>query len=394
MSKLLKFPRIVILQLLASFATVAAILFTPALPEVSKAFQLSASQNQWPITIYLFGFSFGPLLYGPLANRIGRKKALLFGLALAILGSLLAFFASSFLFFCVGRFIQALGAVSGLKIVFTMVSDLHEGRAAAKVLSILLLGFSVAPGLGLALGGWLTEAFGWKSCFSFLALYSALLFVGTFTLPETAKKMDASSLRLGRILSGYCQQFKCTPLLLFAALMGLSVTMNYIFATEAPYVGLNIMGLSPGQYGLFGPILSVGMLMGLWISYYIAGRVSPKIEIVSGIFACLAGAFLMTIFFIAHWFVGWSLFLPQALIQMGVGLIWVFAPAQSLSRVADKSNASAVTQFLSMGCATAVTLLVGAFLPKELFTMPIVFGALSLIMFVIWLSLLGRLKKD
>lgn len=394
MSELLKFPRILILQLLASFATVAAILFTPALPQVSNAFQLSAEQSQWPITIYLFGFSFGPLLYGPLANKMGRKKALLFGIALALIGSLCTFFASSFWFFCLGRFIQALGAVSGLKIVFTMVSDLHEGRSAAKVLAILLLGFSVAPGLSLAIGGWLTEVFGWKSCFGFLTLYSAILFLCTFTLPETAQKIDSSSYHLNRILSGYLHQFRHIPLLLYAALMGLSVTMNYVFATEAPYVGINILGLSSGQYGLFGLVLSVGMLIGLWMSHYMAGRVSSRMELASGIFACLAGACLMTFFFSTRWLTGWSLFLPQALIQMGVGLIWVFAPAKSLSQVADKSNASAVTQFLSMGCATALTLFVGAFLPKGLFTIPIVFGVLSLIMFGIWLSLLRRLKDN
>ncbi len=394
MSELLKFPRILILQLLASFATAAAILFTPALPQVSNAFQLSEGQSQWPITIYLLGFSFGPLLYGPLANRMGRKKTLLLGIALALVGSLCAFFAPSFWFFCLGRFIQALGAVAGLKIVFTMVSDLHEGRSAAKVLAILLLGFAVAPGLSLAIGGWLTEHFGWRSCFGFLALYSAILFLCTFTLPETAKEIDASSFRLRRILSGYFHQFRHIPLLLYAGLMGLSVAMNYVFATDAPYVGINIIGLSSGQYGLFGLVLSVGMLIGLLVSHYMAGRVSSRMEIASGIFACLAGACLMTIFFSARWFTGWSLFLPQALVQMGVGLIWVFAPSKSLSQVTDKSNASAVTQFLSMGCATALTLFIGAFLPKGLFTIPIVFGALSLIMFGIWLSLLRRLKDN
>lgn len=392
MSELLKFPRILILQLLASFATVAAILFTPALPQISNAFQLSAGQGQWPVTIYLFGFSFGPLLYGPLANRVGRKKALLLGIAIAFVGSLCAFFASSFWFFCLSRFIQALGAVAGLKIVFTMVSDLHEGRSAAKVLAILLLGFSVAPGVGLAIGGWLTDAFGWKSCFGFLSLYSATLFLCTFTLPETAQRINTSPLRLKGILSGYFHQFQHIPLLLYAALMGLSVTMNYVFAAEAPYVGINIMGLSSGQYGLFGLVLSGGMLVGLWLSRYIAEWVSSRVAIASGIFICLAGACLMAVFFIASWLGGWGLFLPQALIQMGVGLIWVFAPAESLSQVADKSNASAVTQFLSMGCATALTLLVGAFLPKDLFTIPVVGGALGLIMFGIWLFLPRQLK--
>lgn len=392
MSELLKFPRLFILQLLASFATVCAILFTPALPEISNTFQLSPEQGQWPITIYLLGFSLGPLLYGHLSNRIGRKKALFFGLTLAFLGSLFSFIAFAFWFFCLGRFIQALGAVAGLKIVFTMVADLHEGKSAAKVLSILLLGFSIAPGLSLAIGGWLTDAFGWKSCFGFLTFYSAFLFFLSFNLPETAKELDSRPFKLSHIVHGYVHQFSHIPLLLYALLMGLSVAMNYIFATEAPYIGINIMGLSPAKYGLFGLLLSMGMLLGLLISNRIAGKVNSQVEILSGVLACLLGAFLMGIFFINQWFVGWSLFLPQAFVQMGVGLIWVFAPAKSLSGIPDKSNASAVTQFISMSCATALTLLVGVFLPKGLLTIPVVFSILGFIMLCICFSLRSRLK--
>lgn len=394
MSELLKFPRLFILQMLASFATVSAVLFTPALPQISIAFQLSPDQSQWPMTIYLLGFSFGPLIYGPLSNRLGRKKALLFGLLIAIVGSLFASFAFSFWVFCLGRFIQAVGAVAGLKIVFTMVSDLHEGRSAAKALSIVLLGFSIAPGLSLAIGGFLVEAFGWKSCFEFLALYSAFLFLVALTLPETAKKIDTKPLQLSNIVRGYCHQFRNVSLLLYALLMGFSVSMNYVFATEAPYIGIDTMGLSAVKYGLFGLVLAMGMLLGLWLSNRMAGRVSPQLEILSGILMCLVGTLLMGIFFIKQWFGGWSLFLPQAIIQMGVGLLWVFAPAKSLSGVSDKSNASAVTQFMSMSCATIVTLFVGAFLPKGLLTMPSVFAVLVLIMLCIWFSLRRQLKQN
>ena len=158
--------------MLISLATVLAVLVTPALPQISQAFDLLPSENQWTMTTYLFGFSFGPLIYGPLGNRFGRKKSILFGLIISIIGSALAFLSGSFWVLCLGRFIQALGAAVGLKITFTMVGDLHSGQSATKVLSLLLLGLAIAPSIGIAIGGFITVAFGWKGCFAFLILYS------------------------------------------------------------------------------------------------------------------------------------------------------------------------------------------------------------------------------
>jgi predicted MFS family arabinose efflux permease len=393
MSELLRFPRVIVLQMLISFATVSAVLFTPALPEISQAFHLTAKQTQWPMTIYLLGFAFGPLIYGPLSNQLGRKKALLCGMALAAMGSFITSLAFSFWLFCLGRFIQALGAVAGLKIVFTMVSDLHEGKAAAKVLSFLLFGFSVAPGLGLAIGGLLTSAFGWQSCFIFLAACSLILLVCSFYLPETAKKIHDQPLRWSHVLHGYTCQLKKFSLLLFAMLMGISVSMNYVFATEAPYIGIEVMGLSSKEYGLLGLILPVGVFAGLWLSHQMAGRVSSHLEIASGILACFGGSLLMGLGLFKSWYAAFSLFLPQAIIQMGVTLLWVFAPAKSLSEAVDKSNASAVTQFINMGCATAITFLAGSFLTKGSFLMPAVFVGLVFIMLFIWFFLRKKLNK-
>lgn len=393
MVDLLKFPRIFILQLLASFATVGAILFTPALPEFSKFFELSAHQNQWPVTIYLFGFALGPLLYGPLSNGIGRKKALLLGLALAFAGSLCTFFAFSFWVFCLGRFIQALGAVSGFKIVYTMVGDVYEKEFASKALSILLLGFAFAPGLSLALGGWFTDLFGWRSCFLFLTFYTLFLFFCSLTLPETSKKVNDSSLEIKSIISGYLCQLGHLPLIFYALLMGLPFAMNYVFAIEAPYVGIHLMGLTPGEYGLFGLLLSAGMLIGLWLTHYLAGKISFKTELALGILFCLAGTVLITFFLSIHEIDGWSLFLPQALVQIGNGIIWVVVPVKSLSEVKDKSNASAMSRFLSLGFGTLFTLVATFFLPKNLFTIPLVFVIISFMMLGMWLIILRNLKK-
>ena len=82
-------PQFLILLLIASFASVGAVLFTPALPSIRDFFHVSVGESQLTITSYLVGYALGQLPYGPLANRYGRKPALYMGISLSIVGSLL-----------------------------------------------------------------------------------------------------------------------------------------------------------------------------------------------------------------------------------------------------------------------------------------------------------------
>lgn len=89
-SEVLRGWRLMILALFTSFSSVMATLFTPALPDLAAYFQVSEGVAQSAVTVYLLGYCFGMLPYGPLANRFGRKNTLFAGLGLAILASLLA----------------------------------------------------------------------------------------------------------------------------------------------------------------------------------------------------------------------------------------------------------------------------------------------------------------
>src|SRR5690349_9985312 len=104
-------PSFVLLVLLITFGSVSAVLFTPALPEMAHYFAVSDNTAGLTITLYLIGYALGPLLYGPLANRYGRKVALYIGIGLEILAALLCLLAAwlySFNLLLFARFIMAL----------------------------------------------------------------------------------------------------------------------------------------------------------------------------------------------------------------------------------------------------------------------------------------------
>lgn len=386
MSNILHFPKILVLLMLITFATFLGLLFTPALPEISSAFQISETKAQWTMSIFMVGYALGQLPYGPIANRYGRKKAIWVGVVLALVGSLMAFLATEFWVLCLGRFIQALGSAVGLKVAFTMVGDLHAGEGATQAIALLTIAFGIMPGLANAIGGYITVLWGWQGCFLFLTLYTIVLWLFTFTLPETAKELHADALQIGKMRHGFARQFKDTFLMSHAFLVGLSTAAIYIFSTLSPYIAIQRMGLSPDAFGLWSLVPSLGLLTGAIVSRMLSKR-NAHINMLSGILIILVGALILSLCFINQVINVWSLFVPMFIINIGTNLTWSNASAKALSEATDKSNASAVMQFTNVGLATVAVFLVEVVPPTTTLLLPCAFGLILVLMFAVWLKL-------
>ena len=144
---------LLILLFLASFASVCAVLYTPALPDLAKFLDISNSEVQKSLSIFLVGYAFGNLIWGPVANRYGRKGATFIGIVLAIFGSFMTLAIKLYPYAWLlntGRLITALGASVGIKIAFTYISDLYPKEESAGKIAYLMLSFAIAPGLAVA----------------------------------------------------------------------------------------------------------------------------------------------------------------------------------------------------------------------------------------------------
>src|SRR4029078_3396446 len=120
-----KEPHIFILIIMCSFASMGAIIFTPALPEIGQFFHVAQGHSQLTISLFLLGYAIGQLIYGPLANRFGRKPAFFIGVFIATLGSLFSILSEplqSFGLLIFGRVLEALGSSAGLVISFTIIN--------------------------------------------------------------------------------------------------------------------------------------------------------------------------------------------------------------------------------------------------------------------------------
>lgn len=370
------------LLLMISFASVNAVLFTPALPAIAEFFGISTGIAQQTVTWFLIGYTFGQLIYGPISNRFGRKCALYIGIGLEIVSSLICVLSGKvhwYLLLVIGRFLLALGSGVGLKMTFTLISETLPPKEAAQRTSYVMIAFAITPGLGVMIGGILASHFGWMSTFYFSALYGIFLLVLVSRLPETKTVLDKEALKLDHLVAGYVTQFKNPKLLAGAFLMGCNTSFFYIFAALAPFVGINLLHMTSATYGSANLLPSIGLILGSFFSAQFIKRYSQFSAIRLGVFIVIIGCFMMLIFIFIKASALPILFIPMMIIYFGLSLVLSNASAIALSSTNDKSHGSAVLNFINMGIATIAVLSVGL-ISIDLFLMPIFYLCITVIM--------------
>jgi MFS family permease len=387
-----KKPQFLILLLLVSFGSVGAVLFTPALPAIQQFFHVSVGESQLTMTSYLVGYALGQLPYGPLANAYGRKKTLYFGLWLSIIGSLLCAFSAIFGSFgtlIFARFLQALGATVGLKISYTMVADTYEQADATRMISRFILAFAIGPGIGIAIGGLLTEWINWQSCFYFLALFGIAMLYVSRKLPETAKSIDRGHLKILAVIEGYKSTLSNSILVLCSFMMGCGGAVIYIFGSKSPFIGIDIIGLSPAKFGIYNLIPPIGLIIGSFLASALIGRFAAMKIIKWAIFGAILALMTMLFPFAISGPTAMSLFLPMALIYIFQAVGYANISSYGLSTAKNKSNASAVFNFLNIGTIVISVFLSEIIFPESALAMPLFFLFFLLFMLILW----SRLKK-
>jgi MFS family permease len=367
-NKKTKKPSLFILSLLISFGAVNAALLAPALPELAHYFQVEDRTIQLTVTLFLFGYAGGQLLYGPTANYFGRKKSLYIGLFIAIVGLVLCISAHFFSFFpllLIGRFISAIGSCVGFTLSFTIISDYYHTKTARKLIAYLIMLFAAMPGIATLTGGNLSFYFGWLSCFYFLMGYSLVLLMLITRLPETAYKLDKTAGKLINILNNYLQILYDKKLLACALLIGSATACDYLVSTLMPFVAFNTLNLQTNTYGAFNMLSISGLILGCFTSSKLAIYYSEKKVILFGIIlSSIATIFLFLLLETnGNAFHLWILFSNIAVLFTGISLVYCNAVALANAKTKDKANSNATMSFINLSIA-AITILLISSIPE------------------------------
>ncbi len=241
----------VLLALLTSMGPLSTDMYLPSLPDISQSMGTDDARTQLTLSVFLFGFAAGMLIYGPLADRLGRKPVLLSGLILFVLASIGCTFSPTIDVLIAGRFVQALGAAGPVVLARAIVRDLYRGPEAGRMLSHMGAIMGLVPAIAPVLGGVLHEAFGWRIIFAIIAaLGLALLVLGAFSLPETLKNANRRASSPRQILRDYRHLLQNRGFRFYVAFACLSFAGLFAFISGSSFVLQDNYGLSPQIYGL------------------------------------------------------------------------------------------------------------------------------------------------
>ena len=237
---------IVVLGSVNAIGPLSIDMYLPAFPEITRALDTSASSVQLTLTACVAGLALGQLVFGPLSDRLGRKRLLVGAMLIYAVASLLCASAPSIGPLIALRFVQGLAGAGGIVIARAVVRDLHTGAAAVRLFSSLMLVTGLAPILAPVLGGQLLALTSWEGIFITLAVLSALIAaLAAVGLQETLPPERRSTAGLGRTVRTMGALLRDRSFLGHGLASGLTFGALFAYISGSSFVLQGIYGLSP-----------------------------------------------------------------------------------------------------------------------------------------------------
>jgi len=351
---------LLILGALSAFGPLAIDFYLPSFPMLARQFATDVEHVQLSLAAYFAGLAIGQLLYGPLADRFGRRRPLLVGVSLFALASLACAWAESLEVLVLARFVQALGGCAGMVISRAVVRDLCDPLASAKVFSQLILVMGVAPILAPLAGGWLLAWSGWPAIFYCLLLFAVLCALAiALWLPES-RPAHAPPAPLSGALGQYRHLLADRAFLGHALTGGLAMAALFAFISGSPFVFIEHFGLSPQQMGLAFGLNVTGFMIGTTLSARHSRRLGPARLIRHGVWIGAACGVLLAALALASPQHPAAVMLPMWGVTAAIGLILPNATALGLAGYPKMAGAAAsLMGFVQMGLGAGAGMLVG-----------------------------------
>jgi len=245
----------------------------PAFPYMGEALGVTnENDRQLVLSMYLLGFGFTQLIFGPLSDRYGRRVPLLLGLVIYLIAAFAGAIAPNFETLLTLRFIQGMGAAGTRVIAQSVVRDCFSGRAMAEVMSLVFMVFMAMPIVAPGIGQVLLLTGPWWTIFLFMGgLATVITLWAYWRLPETLADENRRPLTAKAITEGFVIVFTnrvaisyaIAGTFLFGGLIG------FINASQQIYVG--IYGLGPWFPLAFAAIASV-MALSSFLNSRVVGR--------------------------------------------------------------------------------------------------------------------------
>ncbi|UAN53968.1 Bcr/CflA family multidrug efflux MFS transporter [Serratia sp. JSRIV002] len=348
---------------LSMLGYLATDMYLPAFGAMQQDLQISAGAISASLSIFLAGFAFAQLLWGPLSDRIGRKPVLLIGLALFAIGCLGMLWVENVAQLWSLRFIQAIGVCSAAVTWQAIVVDRYRDGKANRVFASIMPLVALSPALAPLLGAWLLNHMGWRAIFAVLLGITALLLIPTLLLKDRSRLVPSADKKPSL---GFMQILK-SPVFSGNVMVFAACSAGFFaWLTGSPFI-LGDMGYSPNDIGLSYVPQTLAFLLGGYSCRSALNRISGKTLLPWLLLAY--GVSMVALYLIATLSEPTltTLLIPFCFMALVNGASYPILVANALMPFPNNSGkAAALQNTLQLGLCFIASLLVSAFIAQPL----------------------------
>lgn len=246
----------------------------PAFTRIGAEFGGDEVALQQLVSAYLAAFAVMSIFHGPLSDALGRKKVMIGGLVIYLIGMFGCVLAPSMGTLILLRVLQGMSAGAATIVSRVVIRDMFSGSEAQRLMAQVMMIFSVAPAVAPIFGGWLLLLGDWRWVFAGVGVYALLVLVLTVRLPETLPPEARTPLRVRSLLGSLVHVGRSPVMLRVAAASAFGFASQFLFIAGASIVVVRLLGLGERDFWVLFIPLIIGMLSGAWA----VGRVADLMD--------------------------------------------------------------------------------------------------------------------
>lgn len=260
---------IIILSLLTALEPLSIDLYLPGFIQLSDSFSVPIASVQISLSTFLAGFAIGQLVWGPLADKFGRKKPILISLGIFLAASIACQYVRTIEQLWVLRFVQALGGCGGVVISRAVVTDYFDKTDTLKIFSLLALIMGIAPILAPIIGNGILSFTNWKGLFAAMTILGGIMFLLTlFFLPET-RKIQPSLTSHTNVFSDYWNILKVKKFFIYSLIAGIANGALMVYVANGPFLIMEKGGLSSNIFTVVFATNAFGLMLASYVTNYL-----------------------------------------------------------------------------------------------------------------------------
>ncbi|MET0356415.1 MAG: Bcr/CflA family multidrug efflux MFS transporter [Cellvibrio sp.] len=268
---------IILLAATAAITPFAVDTYLPAMPQIAQDLNTHIGTVQQSLSIFLAAYGAGMLLFGPLADKLGRRPLAIFGITGFAAASLFLAWVNTIESFLVGRALQAFFGAAATVIIPGIIRHLYQEHM-AKGMSYMSLIMMLAPLLAPGIGSAILYVSNWRSIFILIFCYAIilLLFIWKY-LPEPVSNTNNDVAKKSiTFLSGYKTVFAHRDVRPLIATIAFSSFSFFCYLTAIPFVYIQYFGVSEQMFSILFAINIVLLMFSSFInSRYVTRYGSP-----------------------------------------------------------------------------------------------------------------------